>query len=315
MAAMGDRLWVLDGGAAQLLAYAPNGKRLKIEGREVPPIDVKEPSRVVASARLAAVVEGGRRIRLLSEKGTETRVTLPREWYAPVGLQMTPKRLFFTYGAWMGPGPEGTAGGRNATLFSSDLSGSDVREYETLPANSEAAKAAALWNAYSSWTEWKGHGWVLARTLPLRLYLFSDDGQLLKRFPEGQPESPPAPGGSKNRTLELLAMDRVIGLVPEGDFLGVVWQRRAGPEPMLHVDWLDEQWRKAGEQEVRFPEKLTPHDNLFVSTTLPGEGALLLLLHGRNYYSVTSEVFEWPFLKAPQASAGRTGPVLPVPNR
>ncbi len=315
VAAMGERLWVLDGGTAQVLAYGEDGKPFKAGGKALPPLRVNDPSRLAASCRLAAVVEEGHRVRFLSGGGGRKSLLLPSEWLPSVGLQMTSERLFLTYTAWMGPGPEGSKGGREAVLLSTDLNGSDVRVYETLPAGSDGAKAAGLWNAYSSWAEWQGHGWVLARTLPLRLYLFSADGRLLKRFPEGDLPPPPAPNGSKDRTLELLAMDRVIGLVPEGDFLGVVWQRRAGPEPMVHVDWLDEQWRKAGEQEVRFPERLTLHDNLLVSTTLPGKAALLLLFHGKNYYSVTSEVFVWPFVKAPQAPAGRTGRVPPLPNR
>ncbi|MGC8763474.1 MAG: hypothetical protein ACP5VN_07570 [Acidobacteriota bacterium] len=230
---------------------------------------------------------------------------------------MTPERLFFAYLGWSGPGPEGTSGGRWMTLFSTDWKGGDVQVYEEAPEGSPEADAAGLWNAYSWWAEWPGRGWVLARTLPPRLYLFSEEGKLLKRFPaEDSAGPPPLPRGGRDRTFELLAMDRVIGLVPAGRFLGVVWLKRHPEGATLRIEWLDEAFRKVGEGESPFPHPLVPREGLEVAETRQGRGAILLLRRMTGDYTQVTELYEWPFLwKAAEKAQPRSPsrPPRPLP--
>jgi hypothetical protein len=308
MACTEEGVWMVDRETSRLVLYREESGTLRQVLAKPSEVPLTDPWRVLACQGTVAVVEGEDTIRLFRGFQEAGKVRVPGEWYAATGLRLTPKRFFFTSGAWLGPGRERDQEGRYATLLSSDWKGKDPTVYETVEARTAAAKAAGLWNAHDSWAEWKGRGWVLARTLPPRFYLFSEDGKLLERFPEKDAGAlPPLPNGDKERTLELLAMDRVIGLVPAGEYLGVVWQRRSSGQNHVEVVWLNSRWAEAGRQEAAFPKALSKWDVLAVGGAEAGRGILFLVYEGHGFYSYSSSVYEWPFLPAAPEKKGRAG--------
>ncbi|MFZ5985248.1 MAG: hypothetical protein ACOYXN_12905 [Acidobacteriota bacterium] len=303
----GGRLWVLDGTEDRLVVYDARGRRLRDVAGGESGHPLREGWRLAQAGGTVAVVEGDARIRFFSERGEEGRLKVPPAWYAPQGLFLTPSRLFFTYLAWLGPGEEGRGKGPYATLLSTDWKGKDERAYEQMEAGTPELETAGLWNAYSSWVEWPDHGWVLARSLPLSLCLFSGEGTLLKRFaPEkAKPELPPPASESKENTLKSLARDRVIGLIPAGAYLGVVWQKRRPGLTALRVEWLDGNFQEAGAQEVPFPRALDLQEGVEVADTLKARGAFLILRRLTSHYTQVTELYEWPFLQGQPESLGR----------
>lgn len=310
MACTEEGVWMVDRETSRLVLYRQESGTLRQVPAKPSEVPLTDPWRVLACQGTVAVVEGENRDRIHLFRACKDagRVRVPAEWYPVQGFQLTPKRFFFTYCAWLGPGGERDPGGRYATLLSSDWKGKDATLYETVEARTAAEEAAGLWNAYASWAEWKGRGWVLARTLPPRFYLFSEDGKLLERFPEKDAGAlPPLPNGDKERTLELLAMDRVIGLVPAGEYLGVVWQRRSSGQNHVEVVWLNSRWEEVGRQQTAFPKALSKWDTLAVGGVEAGRGVLFLVHEGHGFYSYTSSVYEWPFLPAAPEKKEKAG--------
>ncbi|MEW5765413.1 MAG: hypothetical protein ACOYXN_12915 [Acidobacteriota bacterium] len=306
VAADGEDLWVLDASEGRLHVFDARGKwKKELKGAESN-VPIGEVTNMAASSGWLGLVEGEDRILLLSKDGRVKRLRVPHDWYPSVGFFFTPYRLFFTYLSWMGPGREldRDPRGRYATLLSTDWVGKNPKEYESVQAGTAAAKAAGLWNAYSNCAEWRGHGWVVARSLPFQLYLFSAKGELLRRYPERPPSGlPPLPTDSKEHTLNLLATDRVIGLVPAGDYLGVVWQRRTGGKNHVEIEWRDGRWEPMGRHEVAFPKMLTQWDILTVAAEQEGRRVVLLLYSMQGFYASRTSLYEWPFLASEERMA------------
>ncbi len=295
------KLWVVDEGTNRLLLYDEKGNLLREMAGAASPVRLEDPLGLSASDEVVAVFERGGRILLFTEKGLQGKVKVPREWYPGPDSFFTGARFFFTYAAWLGPGPESSQEGRYATLLSTDLQGKDPHAYESVPARTPESKRTSLWNAHTSWTEWKNHGWAVCRSLPPEVFLFSADGRLLRHRPPGAgAPPPPLPNGDKRRTLELLAMDRVIGLVPHGDRLGLVWQQRRPSRTTLRVEWLDGELRTVAEEETPFPVPLKTGDAVSVEGTREGRGALLIHWSFQGFYSSENHLYEWPFRKNPR---------------
>lgn len=295
------KLWVLDGGTDRLLLYDEKGNLLRELAGGASPVRLDDPLGLSASGGGVALFERSGRILLFTEKGLQGKAKVPREWYPGRASFFTGARFFFTYCAWLGPGQEPSPGGRYATLLSSRPKGEDPHAYESVPAGTPESKRAGLWNAATSWTEWKNHGWAVCRSLPSEVFLFSADGRLLRhRPPAAGAPLPPLPDGDKRRTLELLAMDRVIGLVPHGDRLGLVWQQRRPSRTTLRVEWLDGDLRTVAEEETSFPVPLKTGDAIRVEGTREGWGALLIHWSIQGFYSSENHLYEWPFRKNPR---------------
>lgn len=299
LCAFEDGIVVLERAEGRLYLYGPDGRRRgPFPGQgDLPPL--LDGMRLASAGPVVVAVDGRRTLRFLRAEGEVKRLKVSDTWSAANHLGLTPHRLFF-FGGWISDDPPWTPHGRYSRLFSTDWNGKDLRDYESqefLSMETLHDRGDTLWDLYAEFAPWPGVGYVVCRTFPRQVLLFSPEGRLLRRSrpvpAQGRLPSPASP----QETLSLIAQtERVVGLIPLGPWLGVLWQQRAkDPVHPLRIEWMGEDLEPRGEEAFSFPAALGRQDSIGLKAVTTGGRAVLRISHPLGLYSAQWSLYEIQF--------------------
>ena len=174
---------------------------------------------------------------------------------------MTSVRIIFLGEGFQGYRPKPDRPYEAMTLFSVRLDGtglSVMKKEVVQPSQSVAFDLFA--DGYSAPWPRKDH-WAVCRALPRKVMIVDSMGQVeaesdamgvLPAWPERVAEE------RLPQVQARWSTPHVVGLVPAGPRLGVVWQQPPSSGSQFRVEWMDENLKVAGESAFNLPRQLDP---------------------------------------------------------
>ena len=294
------RLFLVDQGHAQVLVYTPEGKLLRTiggagegHGRFLLPLNLS-----VWGDTLAVFDLDDHSLQLFSASTGRFCQALkcPKASYPGEGFFITPQRVVFTaigFPAMPVPGQPVEAWLLFSTLWNG--TGLRVNELRHFSAGGYERSHEAEWASWGYCTPWGQGRWAVTHALPRKITVLDQEGRTI-RTSEAEPASDaelPVVVGTIQETKRALANARkVIGLVPAGPWLGVIWEQRRQKVP-FEVEWLDEELRSVATKPVPALSSLslTNDDSCDIEATDAFGRVYLLVCHDHGNFSFSSRLY------------------------
>jgi hypothetical protein len=294
------RLYLSDSAAGRVEVFSPEGKPLQNIG--APGVGhgrFRKPLWLSITGETLAVLDSadGGPLQFFSLKTGQflSALHLPPSYLAQGGFFITPARVVFT-GLGFPAMPVPGASVEAWFLFSTSWNGKALRINDSRkfrPGEYDRSREAR-WANWSYSTPWGPGRWAVTHGLPRQITLLDGEGRTIgtsKAEPAGSSAIPAYDGGSPEGAMQTLAKTpHVIGLIPAGQWLGVVWQHRHEGIP-FEAEWMDGRLESAGSQPLFLPFPLAPGDTCRVAATDSLGRVYLIVYHEDGDFTFSTRLY------------------------
>ncbi len=253
-------LWLADRLSGAVACYSGDGKLLKrlgTEGEE----KLEHPTRLSVCDERIAAADGNQAVKMFGLDGRPMGQFATPTFDPVSGILLTPKRMVFTGQGFQGFRPDPSKAYISMTLFSTDFKGRELKVARETKVNPGESAAFDMF-AHGFSASWPGNGhWVVCRELPRKVLVVDEAGQIEEESNERGvlPSFPESILSDRVKVLQAVwDIPHVVGLIPSGPLLGVIWQRPPSSGSQLAVEWMDQRMNFLGETPLALPQPLGP---------------------------------------------------------